>query len=327
MKSLFCLGLTCLVSGYHPAHAQNSSNEDEPIQPIEAPKDLDPAKVELGRKLFNDARLSRGDKMSCAFCHQPGHGGAIDQILAPAGVNGEAVHINVPTFFGSGLNSMQFWDGRAATLEDQIDGPITNPSEMGSSWPEITGKIKNIPEYYNAFQKSYRSPPTAENIKDAIATFERSQVPTNSPFDRYLKGDKDAIDQKAKDGYALFKNLGCASCHQGQNVGGNMLQKFGIIEDYFEQRGNIIDKDYGHFNVTKLEEDRYVFKVPSLRNIEQTPPYFHDGSAPTLEKAVDVMAKFQLGRELSPGERDQLVAFLKSLTGTIESPLAGEKDE
>jgi cytochrome c peroxidase len=298
--------------------------ENEPIQPIELPKDLDPAKIDLGRKIFNDTKLSKNDTMSCATCHQVGQGGTVRLIHAPPGVSGKSVPLNVPTFFGSALNFAQFWDGRAATLEDQVDGPTSGADEMGSSWPEIIAKLKVIPEYKTSFQKIYGTLPDQKSVKNAIAVFERSQTPVDSPFDLYLKGDNRAIGMEAREGYALFKNLGCSSCHQGQNVGGNMFQKFGIIEDYFHDRGHVIDKDYGRYNVTHIEEDRYVFKVPSLRNIDQTAPYFHDGSAGTLEKAVDTMAKYQLGRTLSEDERSKLVAFLKSLTGKIATPSSPE---
>jgi cytochrome c peroxidase len=299
--------------------------ENEPIQPIIPPQNLDPAKVELGRKLFNDTKLSKDNIMSCATCHLPDQGGATDTIQAPPGVSGKSVPINVPTFHGSGMNFTQFWDGRATSLEEQLDGPIANPDEMGSSWSEIVGKIKATDEYVKAFESIYGESPDQSNIKDAIATFEHSQVPVDSPFDLYLKGNKTAINPQAKKGYELFKNLGCAACHQGQNVGGNMFQKFGIIEDYFAKRGNIIDKDYGRYNVTKAEEDRYFFKVPSLRNVALTAPYFHDGSAATLEQAVDVMAQYQLGRTLSNEERNQLVAFLKTLTGKIPASPGSDK--
>jgi cytochrome c peroxidase len=315
------------VGGYVCVYADNAPIvlENEPIQPIELPKDLNPAKVELGRKIFNDTRLSKNDTMSCATCHQADQGGTVRLINAPPGVSGKPVPLNVPTFLGSALNFAQFWDGRAATLEDQVDGPISGVDEMGSSWPEILAKLKSAPEYTNLFEKVYGVPPSQKSIKDAIAVFERSQVPVDSPFDRYLKGDNRAISIEAREGYALFKNLGCSSCHQGQNVGGNMFQKFGIIEDYFHDRGHIIDKDYGRFNVTHLEEDRYVFKVPSLRNVELTAPYFHDGSAATLEKAVDTMAKYQLGRTLSKDEQSKLVSFLKSLTGKVVKPESSAK--
>lgn len=319
MHTLVLITLAVLLACPAGSSAADSNNlfENEPIQPVEPAKGLDKRKVALGDALFNDPRLSANETMSCAFCHKMDTGGTLNQALAPAGVSGKHVPINVPTVFGSGHNFVQFWDGRAATLEDQISGPIENPDEMGSSWPKILEKLQKDPKYSKAFLEIYNSQPTKKAVTNAIAEFERSLLPVNSPFDNYLRGDKKAISPQAAEGYALFKNLGCSSCHQGANVGGNMFQKFGIMNNYFKDRGNIIDKDYGRFNVTKSEDDRFFFKVPSLRNVEQTAPYFHDGSAKTLEEAVDVMAKYQLGRKLKPAEREKLVAFLKSLTGKI----------
>jgi cytochrome c peroxidase len=303
-----------------PENSSAAPLENEPIQPLEIPKNLPPDKVKLGQKLFNDPRLSKDDSIACASCHMAEQGGAVHLPFAPEGVSGKAVKINVPTFFGAHLNFAQFWDGRAETLEKQIDGPVTNPDEMGTSWDEVVGKLSKDAEYTALFKKIYNGPPTPEHIKDAIAVFERSQVPVDSPFDMYLKGDKNVLSKEALAGYDLFKNLGCISCHQGQSVGGNMFQKFGVLGDYFKDRGGITDKDMGRFNVTKQEEDRHVFKVPSLRNVELTAPYFHDGSAADLGKAVDVMARYQLGRNLSVEERNNLVAFLKSLTGKMRKP-------
>jgi cytochrome c peroxidase len=205
-------------------------------------------------------------------------------------------------------------------LEDQLDGPINNADEMGGNWKLIVSRLKLDRAMVEEFQKAYKSEPNEKNIKDAIASFERSLVLVNSPFDRYLLGDRAAITQTAERGYTLFKDLGCASCHQGQSVGGNMFQKFGIIKDYFQARGDISDVDLGRYSLTKDEDDRYVFKVPSLRNIDLTSPYFHDGSAETLEKAVDIMAEYQLGHTLSVKDREDIVAFLRSLTGEMPPP-------
>jgi cytochrome c peroxidase len=312
-----CLMVTCPAWAESHDHQLLSGLEDEPVQTLIYPADLDPKKVELGKKLFHDVRLSKNNSLSCASCHDLTKGGTLDRTATLPGVSGMEVPLNAPTIFGSSLNFAQFWDGRAITLEEQMDGPIQGEDEMASNWPVIVAKLKYIPEYVKAFQDIYQTPPTEKAIKDAIAEFERSQIPVDSPFDRYLMGNKTAISKEAQEGYLLFKNLGCASCHQGQNIGGNMFQKFGIIEDYFKDRGHVIEKDFGRFNVTKLEDDRHVFKVPSLRNIEQTAPYFHDGSVKTLDQAVEIMAKYQLGRQLTAEERSKLVAFLKSLTGKV----------
>jgi cytochrome c peroxidase len=291
--------------------------DEEPVQPLIVTAKPDPKKVRLGGALFNDPKLSSDKSISCATCHVAEQGGAVHQQYSLPGVSGKTVNLNVPTILGSGLNFAQFWDGRADTLEDQIDGPLHGPDEMASDWPTVIERLRKDPHYAATFQELYGVSPNEKNVKDAIATFERAQQPVDAPFDRYLLGDKNAISALALKGYDTFKNLGCSSCHQGQNAGGNMFQKFGVIRDYFQDRGNVTENDFGRYGVTKKEEDKYFFKVPALRNVELTAPYFHDGSAKTLEQAVGIMAKYQLGRELSEQERAALVAFLKSLTGRI----------
>lgn len=286
------------------------------FEPIPKSMELDLQKVQLGKNLFHDVRLSGNNKLSCASCHAIDQGAIIPgEKHSLPGVSGKAVPINIPTLFNSGFNHTQFWDGRAANLEEQIDGPTHNLDEMGSNWKEILSKLRNDENYKKSFYDLYRSPPTEKATKDAIATFERSLITPDAPFDNYLKGDDKALSEQEKEGYQLFQDYGCVSCHQGRNLGGNMFQTMGIMGDYFKDRGNITKTDLGRYNVTGREEDKYVFRVPSLRNIEITGPYFHDGSAETLEKAVEVMAKYQLGRDLSNEEKDALVAFLKSLTG------------
>ncbi len=317
------LGILVCLLGMPAGHAwAQSSSEDEPIQTITAPTGIDPARAALGHTLFNDPMLSANGVQSCASCHQADHGGSINSSISLPGANGEADTINVPTFLGSALNFSQFWDGRAATLEDQIDGPVTHANEMGTTWAELVRKLNATPHYVATFKTVYGRAPDQAGVKDALAIFERSQTPINSPFDKYLRGDKTAISDEARQGYTIFKTLGCSSCHQGQNVGGNMYQKFGIVGDYFKDRGHITEKDYGRYNVTGLEEDRYVFKVPSLRNVIATPPYFHDGSADTIEKAIAVMAKYQLGRKITPEETAKIKEFLKSLQGELPPPPA-----
>ena len=226
--------------------------------------------------------------------------------------------INTPTVFNSGFNFVQFWDGRAESLNSQIAGPINNPAELGASWKGVIERLQQDAGYAERFDKIYADGITQTSIQDAIATYERSLITPNAQFDRYLNGNADAIIKVEKEGYALFKSLGCSACHQGHNIGGNMVQKFGVMHDYFAQRGNITKADYGRFNVTGREEDRHVFKVPSLRNIELTGPYFHDASVDTLEGAVEIMAYYQLGRRISEEDRSRLVAFLKTLTGEYQ---------
>jgi cytochrome c peroxidase len=289
----------------------------EPITPLPLQMHLDQRSIDLGRRLFLDARLSRDNTLSCSSCHGLNTGGT-DRRSRSLGVGGAQGDVNAPTVFNSGFSFRQFWDGRAATLEDQVEGPLTHPKEMGSTWPDVIRKLGDDPAYVTAFRTLYPDGIQRPNIKHAIATFERSLVTTNSRFDKFLRGNTDALTGNERAGYQRFKDYGCISCHQGLNVGGNMYQKFGVAGDYFADRGNITKADLGRFNVTGLERDRYRFKVPSLRNIAVTAPYFHDGSAATLADAVTVMAKYQLGRPLSVEDRDLIVAFLFTLTGEYD---------
>lgn len=300
-----------------PSAAQEARSgqwTDEPIQPIRPAVGLDASKVVLGEKLFNEPRLSHDDTISCASCHALDLGGT-DQLPHSRGIDGHIGTINAPTVFNSSLNFKQFWDGRAETLEAQIDGPTHSPDEMGSSWEEIAGKLRQSPQYVSEFAQLYPNGIDTENIKDAIATFERSLVTPNSRFDQFLKGNRDALTQEEKDGYHTFKTVGCISCHQGVAAGGNLFQEFGVTGNYFADRGNVTKADLGRFNVTHQEYDKFVFKVPSLRNVSRTFPYFHDGSAKTLRDAVTIMSKYQLGREISGQEIDSIVLFLKTLDG------------
>ena len=296
------------------------SKSNEPIRPIPLHLDLDENKVNLGEKLFFETKLSGNNTFSCATCHHLDKGG-IDRLAHSPGIDGTLGLVNTPTIFNSGFNFRQFWDGRVETLEDQIEGPINSPHEMGSNWPEITRKLKEDSNYASSFGKLYPEGITRDHVKNAIATFVQSLYTPNSRFDKYLRGDVNAITAEEKKGYSLFKDYGCASCHQGMNVGGNMFQKLGILGDYFANRGSITEADRGRANITGDPGDINVFKVPSLRNIELTPPYFHDGSVPTLEGAVRVMAKYQLGQTLSAENIELIVKFLKTLTGEYQGKI------
>jgi cytochrome c peroxidase len=274
---------------------------DEPIRPIEARADLNRGKTDLGRKLFEDARLSHDNLLSCASCHNLRTGGT-DRKARSIGVNGTVGVINAPTVFNSGFNFSQFWGGRAPSLEKQIDGPVQSEIEMRSTWPEVIGKLTNSPEYVRDFRQGYGDGVTVDRIEDSIAEFERSLSTPNSRFDRYLRHGPEALTSEEVAGYGLFKSLGCASCHQGVNIGGNMYQKVGVMAPYFTDRGHIGKADLGRFNVTGDPRDMYMFKVPSLRNVALTAPYFHDGNVATLPDAVFMMAKYQLGHRLSDRE-------------------------
>jgi cytochrome c peroxidase len=286
----------------------------EPISPIPESVPLDPRKVSLGNRLFDDRRLSGDDSVACATCHILIRGGT-DGLKRSIGIRAQPGEINAPTVFNSGFNFRQFWDGRASSLEDQIDGPVQHDKEMGSEWPATIAKL-NLDAYYKSeFEKLYRDGIQPASVKDAIATFERSLITPNSRFDRYLRGDRDALTREEIDGYRRFKSYGCIACHQGVNVGGNMFERLGIMRDYFKDRGNITPADLGRFSVTGIEGDTYVFKVPSLRNVALTAPYFHDGSAATLEQAVVIMGTYQLGVAIPVDDVALIVKFLRTLTG------------
>lgn len=293
-----------------PAGAQGN----EPIKPIPLEIKVDARKVELGEKLFLDRRVSKDNSIACVQCHRYEWGGA-DRSPVSVGVGGKRGPINAPTIFNLAFNFRLSWDGRDASLESQVRGPVHNPVVMGTTWDELVEKLKADPAYMQAFRDIYGESPNGKNISDAVATFERSLITPNARFDRYLRGDKAALTAEELRGYQLFKNYGCIACHQGTNVGGNMFQVFGVMGDYFKKRGNITPADLGRFNQTKVETDRHVFRVPSLRNVAVTPPYFHDGSAATLEDAVDVMFQYQLGRPAPKADKELIVKFLRTLTG------------
>lgn len=285
----------------------------EPIQPIPLTISLDPDKVSLGKTLFEDPRLSEDNRISCVSCHNLNLGG-VDRRVLSVGINGNLTDVNTPTVFNVSFNFRFNWNGKFENLTDHLNTLMTNPKVMGVKWETLIEKLKKDSEYRETFDRLYRDGLTPANIKDAIVLYETSLYTPNSRFDRFLRGDKQALTQSEKEGYKLFKNYGCISCHQGINVGGNMFQRFGVMGNYFADRGNITKADLGRFNVTKDEADRYVFRVPSLRNVELTAPYFHDGSAATLDKAIAVMVRYQLGRPLSREKIDLIVQFLRTLT-------------
>ncbi|PLR61071.1 cytochrome B6 [Pseudomonas sp. QC2] len=287
---------------------------DEPLKPLPAAPALDPAKVELGRQLFNEPRLSANNTLSCASCHRLDIGGADDKPFS-IGFDGHPVEINTPTVFNASQNFKQFWNGRVDTLEAQIEQVVISPVEMGSDWKTVVQNLSALPAYQAAFSQSYPDGVTAANVQNALAAYERTLLTPNSRFDQYLLGNTDILTIQEKYGYQRFKEYGCIACHQGINIGGNMFQKFGVMGDYFKARGNPVESDLGRYLLTQDEEDRHVFKVPSLRNVAVTAPYFHDASAKTLEEAVDVMFIYQLGRTPSAEDKALIVQFLKTLTG------------
>lgn len=283
--------------------------------PVPLEHGQDPRKAALGRRLFADPRLSADGSTACSRCHLPALGG-VDRLARSIGVGGASGIINAPTVFNARFNLAQFWDGRAASLEDQIDGPIHNPIEQATNWPDVIRRLSQDADYRQAFSELYRDGIDAAAIRDAIATYERTLITTNAPFDRWLRGDDSAIAEIELEGYQLFKFYGCIACHQGVNVGGNMYQRMGTLGDYFGDRGDeLTQADLGRLRVTGDERDRFSFKVPSLRLAVLTPPYFHDGSVDTLKEAIEVMAKYQLGRPIPPHQVEAIEAFMGSLVG------------
>lgn len=283
---------------------------DEPVQPLEAPKVTNPAKVELGKKLFFDPRLSRSGFISCNSCHNLSMGGS-DNLKTSIGDKWQQGPINSPTVLNSSLSLAQFWDGRAANLQEQAGGPIANPGEMAYTHELAVETLRSIPGYVAEFKSVFGSASIdIERITDAIAAFEETLVTPHSPFDLWLQGDDKALTERELAGYTLFKESGCVACHHGPALGGTSFQKMGLLEPYKTSNPAI-----GRAAVTGKDEDRMSFKVPTLRNVELTYPYFHDGEAETLEEAVDVMGRLQLGRKYTEQETADIVAFLKTLTG------------
>jgi cytochrome c peroxidase len=307
---------------------------NEPIKPLPPVSELnlDPKKVVLGKRLFHDPILSADGTVSCASCHSLNEGGA-DPRPHSMGVGGKEGGIQAPTVLNSGFNFVQFWNGRAANLEEQAGGPVANPIEMAGDWGVIVAALGKDETYVKSFEEAFPGAGiNPGNIRAAIAEYEKSLV-TPSRFDAYLRGDMAAITDEERSGYELFKSVGCVQCHGGVNVGGAMYAKMGVANDYFAARGGeLTDADLGRFTVTQNEADRFQFKVPTLRNIEATAPYFHDATQEALAKAVAAMAHFQLGRELTEEEQGKIIAFLKALTGEIppearvEAPAAANPD-
>lgn len=289
---------------------------NDPVQPLPDSLHADKRKVELGMRLFHDTRLSSDNTISCASCHSLATGG-VDGRKVSLGVGGSKGGINAPTVFNAALNHKQFWDGRAQTLQDQAGGPPLNPIEMAStSWDQIVGKFKQDPAFTREFVAVYPDGWSGKNITDAIAEFEKTLL-TPSRFDAYLRGNMHALNSEEARGYALFKEKGCAGCHVGKNLGGQSFEHMGRASDWFAARGTeITEADNGRANLTHDQLDARAFKVPGLRNVELTAPYFHDGSAAGLHEAVRDMAKYQLGTTLPEADEKAIVAFLKSLTGT-----------
>lgn len=284
--------------------------DQEPIKVIEPIVGLDQQKVELGKALWFEPRLSASNTISCNSCHNVATGG-VDNLPSSIGHKWAIGPINSPTVLNSDLNFVQFWNGRAKDLQEQAAGPIENPLEMAFTHDLAIGTLQSIPQYRQWFESAYGSKNlTINEVTDAIATFEKTLRTPNAAFDQWLRGDDNALTKEQVEGYALFKQKGCTACHSGPLAGGQMYQKMGLVKTF-----NTDNPDIGRAAVTGKDFDKYVFKVPTLRNIELTYPYFHDGSVWDLQEAVEVMADIQLGQPLTKDESKKITAFLRSLTG------------
>ncbi len=282
----------------------------ELIQPIKPPMQINLGMVELGKKLYFDPRLSKSGFISCNSCHNLSMGGT-DNIPTSIGDKWQQGPINAPTVLNSSLNVAQFWDGRAADLKEQAGGPIANPGEMGFTHTLAVGVLQSIPAYVREFNQVFGTDKVdIDKVTLAIAEFEKTLVTPNSRFDQWLLGKKDALSADEQAGYKLFKESGCVACHNGPAVGGASFQKMGVVAPYKSTGGA-----EGRSAVTGKEIDRFTFKVPTLRNVEMTYPYFHDGAVNTLPEAVDIMGRLQLGKKFTSDENAKVVAFLKTLTG------------
>lgn len=295
--------------------------QNEPITPVPLDITTKPARVDLGQRLFGDQRLSGNGDASCTSCHMMSRGGADGLRLSP-GMAGYVTTTNTPTVLNVSLSTRLNWDGRNRSLASQVREVIANPQIMNGNWDVIVSRLEQDAEMASRFGAIYPDGVTADNVVDALVEFERSLVTPNSPFDRHLRGEPNAISEQARAGYDLFKSYGCVSCHQGVNVGGNMLQAFGIFGSPAAAGGG--PDTPGAARGTGISGSQPVFRVPSLRNVALTAPYFHDGSAETLSDAISIMAVYQLGRTIPPDNIAEIEAFLHALTGEYQGVALGE---
>ena len=316
------------ASAYRTAYYHDGVCGCEPVRPIDLSLPYDEAKAALGFKLYHDKRLSIDNTVSCASCHGLNTAG-VDNKPFSEGVEGKLGGVNAPTVFNAVYNFVQFWDGRAVTLAEQAAGPPVNPVEMASpNFDAIVAKLNKDRKFAREFKKVYPEGFTQATITDAIEQFERTLITPNSRFDKYLRGDKTAITAEELEGYELFKKYNCATCHVGKNLGGESYELMGLRKHYFADRGlDLTEEDNGRFKQTGVERDRHRFKVPGLRNVALTWPYYHDGTRTSLKEAVCAMGTYQSGVELTDEEEDKIVAFLNTLTGEYQGKLLTNANE
>ena len=284
--------------------------KNEPIKVIKPATNINVGLAELGKKLYFDPRLSKSGFISCNSCHNLSMGGT-DNLPTSIGHKWQEGPINAPTVLNSNLQVAQFWDGRAKDLQEQAGGPIANPKEMAFTHELAVSVLESIPAYKREFTLNFGTDKiTIDEVTAAIAEYEKTLVTPNARFDKWLLGDKYAITSQELNGYKLFKSSGCTLCHNGSAAGGTTFQKMGVVEAY-----KTTNPAEGRVEVTKQDADRFHFKVPTLRNVELTYPYFHDGATWSLGEAVQIMGRIQLGKEYTEKENADIVAFLKTLTG------------
>lgn len=301
------------------AHAETDDYlRQEPIFPIPLTVEFDKIKASLGETLFFDTRLSKNGQIACASCHQLDAGGD-DNMIFGISISADQHIINTPSIFNARYNFRQNWDGSAKTLADQVNMAMSSHHDFNNSWNNVVLKLISDEAFSDSFNKVYNDGITEENLIDAIVEFEKTLVTPDSKFDQHLRSEEDILSEQEVEGYRVFKELGCISCHQGINIGGNLYQKFGVFYNYIAERGDIKKSDYGRMNKTERLMDAFVFKVPSLRNVAVTAPYLHDGSAETIEEAIEIMGQTQLGRSLTTDEILSIKAFLKTLTGKYKN--------
>ncbi|HDS1151729.1 TPA: cytochrome-c peroxidase [Pluralibacter gergoviae] len=308
---------------YYASKDMAPAHRNEPVQPIPQSLPTDARKVALGFTLYHDPRLSGDSTISCAHCHALNAGG-VDGRKTSIGVGGAIGPINAPTVFNAAFNVEQFWDGRAPDLQAQAGGPPLNPIEMASkSWDEIVGKLDKDPVLKANFVAVYPEGFTGDSITDAIAEFEKTLITPNSAFDKWLRGEESAMTAQQKHGYQLFKDNKCATCHGGIILGGRSFEPLGLKKDF--DFGQMTAADIGRMNVTKETRDKLRQKVPGLRNVALTAPYFHRGDVATLDEAVKKMLRYQVGTDLPQKDVDDIVAFLQSLNGVYTPYVVGQQ--
>ena len=299
------------------ASGRLAAEPPEPISPLPLTVDEDPQRVALGGRLFRDTLLSRNNNLSCVGCHPLARGGVDGRPRAIA-ADGRQRLRNTPTVWNVRFNLYLNWDGGHESLTAHTDALVQNPAVMGMDWPTLLARLKASPSYVAEFRQLGPEGITRERVLEALVAFERSLITPNARIDRYLRGQLDALTADEGRGYRLFKSYGCIACHQGMNIGGNVVQRFGVfaVPDLLGLAAD--PPDPGRIRVTQDPRDQFVFRVPSLRNVALTAPYFHDGRAPTLEVAVRVMAQAQLGRTLTAEDIRLIAAFLRTLTGEVD---------